>query len=1224
MYFPLIPFNILNMVTIEYLPSRYRILTSLGKGGIGQVYKVEDTILGHTCALKIINRAEPKSKETLKREFKILSNFQHPNLVRVYDFGFLSEEVPYFTMEYIDGVDLRTFLASESNIDYIHQIIKDILSALCYLHEKGTIHGDIKPENIMIIPSERRISVKLLDFGLAAHLGQKRDGISGTLRFLAPEVISSKQYSAASDLYALGLTLYESITKVQVPPTLMIHDEFSRSMYANLLKALSRGVIKNPSSIGSFILNLSQFKTEDRPQSPKEALQAFTLLCEERDDKPIPSFDEIFIGRKKELSIINSFLANITSSRKSLIIKGIQGIGKKSILRRILKKSQVGGYLVLDLTNDKYNNNSLEHFINDISHNLPHEKSVLFRKAHEKLVAAHSDIGSRYSEMHQKDHALVIFDNIVKHLHELSLDKPVLICMPDIERFPEDFLRFILHLLNNISLLESHIFLLISRNTDIPFKLNAYEAISKDTYSSSLNVGTLTENELSILLKEYLGSIVVPRDDFSNIVQRTHCVPLVIVELTRHLISSGAIVWSYNRWHFDKAAYEDIYIPESTEELIKGKIKDLNREEKYTLQVIAIHDKPIQQSLLVSVSGLDNKKLQEIILALKDIQFIKIEDGIISFFHPIYYKYISKHTPYRKRTEINKAIASIYVNEFPDDTTKIAHHYIEANIPEEALKYGLRSADEMISKFEYYNALHLLNEIYTLIDNVDTRNQRLEVLQRLAPLEHKTGNISNSISHYEFLAKNISDANYKAQFIKQIAIIQSDLLGDAESVISYFNEALSISRSINNKELEAEILMELGCLIGYEGLILIQQAVDISEHVNDEVYAKALARLLYRSAISGNITNHDSIYEQIDKLMNTVDNEVKKDILYNLYMFHFYRGNYEKAIICIKEKVNIEELTDDPIGKIYSLNSFGGICYVQGNFYKQIEILDKALFIARKYNNYLMAIQILSNMLIAYRYLANYKEPFILLKQANSIINEYKIKKLFSAFLLKNTHLFLMFGYAMEDEYKKYLKKTKSRAKHFKNSIIMGHCYLMHSKYHYQNLSMMHACKNCMSALELFTNSNDRDDMVDAYAHMALYLAESREAKAAIENIDRAQSIYNEIHCKYLEPFLLFTKGAAERANNLKSAGETLTQALRTSKKMGTRETTWQIQREIALYYMDKGKLSEALSFYKDAIETIRQITESIEDETLKISYLSVPFRKRVFDEIKSLKQQLN
>ena len=141
------------MDTIEHLPSRYRILASLGKGGIGQVYKVEDSILNQICALKIINRAEPKSKETLIREFKMLSNFQHPNLVRVYDFGFLTSELPYFTMEYIDGTDLKNYFASEPNINSIYQIIKDILSALCYLHEKGTIHGDIKPENIMVITS---------------------------------------------------------------------------------------------------------------------------------------------------------------------------------------------------------------------------------------------------------------------------------------------------------------------------------------------------------------------------------------------------------------------------------------------------------------------------------------------------------------------------------------------------------------------------------------------------------------------------------------------------------------------------------------------------------------------------------------------------------------------------------------------------------------------------------------------------------------------------------------------------------------------------------------------------------------------------------------------------------------------------------------------------------------------------------------------------------------
>lgn len=98
-------------------------------------------------------------------------------------------------------------------------------------------------------------------------------------------------------------------------------------------------------------------------------------------------------------------------------------------------------------------------------------------------------------------------------------------------------------------------------------------------------------------------------------------------------------------------------------------------------------------------------------------------------------------------------------------------------------------------------------------------------------------------------------------------------------------------------------------------------------------------------------------------------------------------------------------------------------------------------------------------------------------------------------------------------------------------------------------------------------------------------------------------------------------KSMLARLEHANDARKILADALKVSKKMGTRETTWQIQREFALYYKDKGEPHKALAQYKDAIETIKQITETIDEEELRLSYLQVPFRRRVFDEIKDLKR---
>jgi len=129
--------------------------------------------------------------------------------------------------------------------------------------------------------------------------------------------------------------------------------------------------------------------------------------------------------------------------------------------------------------------------------------------------------------------------------------------------------------------------------------------------------------------------------------------------------------------------------------------------------------------------------------------------------------------------------------------------------------------------------------------------------------------------------------------------------------------------------------------------------------------------------------------------------------------------------------------------------------------------------------------------------------------------------------------------------------------------------------------------------------------------------------KLAMASLKEAEKTYEAIHCEYLKPVLLLAKAMLARCGQSDDARKILADALRTSKKMGTREITWQIQREFALYHKDRGELHRALSCYKDAVETIKQITETIDEEELKMSYLEIPFRRRVFDEIKALKREI-
>jgi len=287
-----------------------------------------------------------------------------------------------------------------------------------------------------------------------------------------------------------------------------------------------------------------------------------------------------------------------------------------------------------------------------------------------------------------------------------------------------------------------------------------------------------------------------------------------------------------------------------------------------------------------------------------------------------------------------------------------------------------------------------------------------------------------------------------------------------------------------------------------------------------------------------------------------------------------------------------------------------------------IDTLREAYYTAMKYSNYLSAITILSNLSLGYRSVADYGLSLKMLLQAEDLSKREGIQALNSAFLNKPTMLYVMLGKAKETEFKVSARRLYERARKTNNRIGSGHHSMAFALYHLNKLQTDEALIHAKKALSLFRKAADRDDVVSALAHIAIIQISQGKPKQARANLQQAEEIYEAIHCEYLKPLLMLAKAMLARLEHAEDAKKILTDSLKVSKKMGTREITWQIQREYALYHKDQGEPHKALAYYRDAIETIKQITETIYEEELKVSYLEVPFRRRVFDEIKNLKRE--
>lgn len=194
------------------LDGRYRIIGLLGKGGMGEVYRADDLRLGQPVALKFLPdalRSEPVRLAQFHNEVRTARQVSHPNVCRVYDIGEV-EGVPYISMEYVDGENLATSLRRIGRFpeDKAADIARQLCAGLAAAHQRGVIHRDLKPANVMLDGAGR---VRIMDFGLAA-VGRIEDVRAGTPAYMAPEQLLGREVTQRSDIFALGLVVYELFT----------------------------------------------------------------------------------------------------------------------------------------------------------------------------------------------------------------------------------------------------------------------------------------------------------------------------------------------------------------------------------------------------------------------------------------------------------------------------------------------------------------------------------------------------------------------------------------------------------------------------------------------------------------------------------------------------------------------------------------------------------------------------------------------------------------------------------------------------------------------------------------------------------------------------------------------------------------------------------------------------------------------------------------------------
>jgi serine/threonine-protein kinase len=252
------------MSDLTILNERYRLEGEIQGGGMAVVYRAHDMMLERTVALKILREdfsEDPTFRERFKQEARAAANLTHPSIVTVHDFGFDAGKL-FIVMEYVPGTDLKSIIKYQGHleVDKALPLLIQACAGVGYAHRAGLVHCDIKPQNLLITPDKR---TKVTDFGIARalasiHPEEKSEVVWGSPQYFSPEQAAGRAPSPASDVYSLGVVLYETLLGkppfsgetandladkhryAQPPPPRQFNQNISPTLEQVILKVLSK------------------------------------------------------------------------------------------------------------------------------------------------------------------------------------------------------------------------------------------------------------------------------------------------------------------------------------------------------------------------------------------------------------------------------------------------------------------------------------------------------------------------------------------------------------------------------------------------------------------------------------------------------------------------------------------------------------------------------------------------------------------------------------------------------------------------------------------------------------------------------------------------------------------------------------------------------------------------------------------------------------------------
>ena len=914
----------------------YEILAAIGSGGMGTVYRARDVNDNSTVAVKALNIVGDGAHRRFLREFNILSRIRHPRIVRSHRWG-VYEGKPYFSMDYVGGRPLFDLIGNGEDREklrtsWFNPFLLQIGEGLSYIHNHGLVHRDLKPSNIMISEDGDEPNAIILDLGLARFQDSRvlratqPGSTTGTAEYMSPEQIRGRAVDQRSDLYSLGVILYEILTGR--PP---FRGENAASVMFQHLRDLPsppRATVAEISSgIQVVVMKLLEKEPIDRYDSVRTLLQDMpddgdgSIVWEDGPDltatTPAPFFNPQFVGREREMKVLREVLLQSGDGIvKMVLVSGQVGIGKSQVLEEFQADARVHGLRILNGRCHESGGRAYGPFLYALQElaKKPRMEETVVGKAVKRVL----DELERPVSAVQKD-TYPAMEILSEFLVQLSSETPTLVCLEDLQWADDLSLKFLDFMKRNPEP-TALVFGLTCRNEDedpLPSRLEALTQGDDAPGVVHLQLERLSFEETSNLAASLVGEQVVSEDVAQRIYEQTGGNPLFVVELVRSSMEGGAIRQdSSGRWTWRNSI--EWPMPSGVVHAIEFRLRRLRAAQRQALEYASIFRWAFSFDMISQVWRGDDLELLEAIEGLVRLGLVSaLEDseGRYRFTHGLLQRAVYDGISEKKRLllhlEAGKALEPRFVTDRVEVLDDLAYHFSNSDDVEKMTLYLTASGRWSLWMQDFSRALQQFEAVLekgAFSSDAHARvsegsTMHLDFLCAYAEALSGCDRFEEARVTLEKAMQWVSSETptQKAYALRMLGINYS-YAGDYQKAESVLLESLEIYRHVGDTENELTVLGLLSNL--YLQLSVKDSAVrychlgaekcrELGGELNE---ARALINLAFAADITYQTDRAKEYLESSITLLDTAGDRVRRySCLYLLARIDIRIGNFERS-----------------------------------------------------------------------------------------------------------------------------------------------------------------------------------------------------------------------------------------------------------------------------------------------------------------------------------------